>query len=189
MDEKRILLAMTGASGTPYGLRLAQILAERPDIELHLLISDHAVVVAKAECGKDLVALLPDNAVLHDVQDIGAGPASGSWRHHGMVVCPCSMSTLSGIVHGRADTLIFRAADVTLKERRPLILVPRETPLGRIHLQNMLQAHDAGALVLPPCPGFYHQPRDVQELVDQIVGRILDHLGLIHDVGPRWNGG
>ena len=123
---------------------------------------------------------------LHDVADIAAPPASGSWEHHGMVVCPCSMASLAAIAGGAGTNLLHRAADVTLKERRPLVLVPRETPLNEIHLKNMLRAHRAGAMIMPPCPGFYHRPETIDALVAGFVGRMLEQLGLDHDLYARW---
>lgn len=180
---------MTGASGTPYGIRLVEILSQDPNIETHVIISDNAARVGQIECGQNIASILPVNVLLHDNKDIGSGPASGSWPHHGMAICPCSMATLAGIAQGRSDNLILRAADVTLKERRPLVLVPRETPFSRIHLRNMLELHDAGAVILPPCPAFYLQPKTIADMIDQIVARILDHINIRHDVSRRWEGG
>ena len=123
-----------------------------------------------------------------DDEDRGARPASGSARTAGMVMCPCSMGTVAAIAHGTSRSLIERAADVTLKERRPLILVPRETPLSLVHLRNLVSATEAGAVVLPAAPGFYHRPTKVAELVDFVVQRVLDHLGLEIEIGKRWSG-
>ncbi|MEF2146095.1 MAG: UbiX family flavin prenyltransferase [Desulfovibrionaceae bacterium] len=184
--KKRIILAVTGASGSAYATALAGELGGRDDIELHLIISDAAREVMKRETGNSTVDLTGPACAAHKVSDIGAPPASGSWIHHGMIVCPCSMASLAAIANGMGNNLIHRAADVTLKENRPLILVPRETPLNEIHLRNMLQAKRAGATILPACPGFYHNPLSIADLVDHLAGRILDQLGISHQLSSRW---
>ncbi|MGE4293950.1 MAG: UbiX family flavin prenyltransferase [Desulfovibrio sp.] len=184
--KKRIILGVTGASGSPYAAALAAELGGRDDIELHLIISDAARQVMKLESGISTVDLTGPACASHHIGDIGAPPASGSWQHQGMIICPCSMTTLGNIANGTGHNLIHRAADVTLKERRPLILVPRETPLSEIHLRNMLRAHRAGATILPPCPGFYSGPLSISDLVAQIAGRVLDQLGIEHQLTPRW---
>lgn len=183
--RRRILLALTGASAMPYALALAEALGRHPHVELHGIISPGARLVLAHE-GPDEATLLPHFAVLHDPGDLAAPPASGSWRHEGMIICPCSMATLGAMVSGAGHHLVHRAADVTLKEGRPLILVPRETPLSEIHLRNLLRARRAGAIVMPPCPGFYHRPRTIADLTAAFAGRVLDQLGLSHDLGPRW---
>ena len=186
MNKKRIVLAVTGASGTIYALALARALADTPDVETHLVLSDAARRVIELETDFDEDALISRAAVLHRSNDIAAPPASGSWVHHGMVICPCSMATLSAVATGRADNLIHRAADVALKERRKLILVVRETPLSAIHLQNMLAADRAGAVILPACPGFYHRPATIEDLADHMAGKILDQLDIPHELYARW---
>jgi 4-hydroxy-3-polyprenylbenzoate decarboxylase len=189
-----IVLAITGASGAPYAVRLVEqlALAKRP---VSLIVSSHGWRLLGIEAGIADVAALRhrvgaaawDRAVtVFDDGDRGAAPASGSARTSGMVVCPCSMGTLAAIAQGTSRSLIERAADVTLKERRPLLLVPRETPLGIIHLENMLRVSRAGAVVMPAAPGFYHGPRGIYDLVDFIVARILDHLGVEHRLSGRW---
>jgi len=185
---RRIVLAMTGASGMPYGVRLLEVLSRTPEVETHLILSNAALKVLslESEIGPDELAGLAHRTYAQD--EVGAGPASGSWIHHGMAVCPCSMASLAAIANGLGSNLIHRAADVTLKEKRPLILVARETPLNRTHLKNMLAAHDAGCVIMPPSPGFYHRPRTIKDLTDQFVGRILDHLGIEHELGVRWKG-
>jgi 4-hydroxy-3-polyprenylbenzoate decarboxylase len=189
-----IVVAITGASGAPYAVRLVEqlALAERP---VSLIVSSHGWRLLGMEAGIADVAALRrrvgtarwDRAVtVFDDADRGAAPASGSARTSGMVVCPCSMGTLAAIAQGASRSLIERAADVTLKERRPLLLVPRETPVGIIHLENMLRVSRAGAVVMPAAPGFYHAPRGIDDLVDFMVARILDHLGVEHRLSGRW---
>jgi len=181
----RYILAITGASGMPYALKLIQELKKNSDLELHVIISGAARTILPMECQAwEKIINLADYTYNQD--QLSAPMASGSWLHQGMVVCPCSMATLAAIAHGLGNNLIHRAADVCLKENRPLILVPRETPLNGIHLQNMLKAQQAGAVILPPCPGFYHQPRTIDDLIDYIVSRIMDHLGIENDIVTRW---
>jgi 4-hydroxy-3-polyprenylbenzoate decarboxylase len=192
-----LVVAVTGASGAPYAVRLLQALAaaERP---VWLVVSSHGWRLLRTESGlADAPALRErvgaaawDRAItLFDDGDRGASPASGSARSSGMVVCPCSMGTLSAIAHGSSRSLVERAADVALKERRTLVLVPRETPLSEIHLENMLRVTRAGAVVMPAAPGFYHAPTRIEELVDFVVARVLDHLGVEHQLGARWSAG
>ena len=189
-----IVLAITGASGAPYAVRLLEALveAERP---VWLVVSSHGwrlldteVAVPRLDALRARVGAAGwDAFVTHfDDNDRGARPASGSARTAGMVVCPCSMGTVAAIATGASRSLVERAADVTLKERRPLIVVPRETPLSVIHLENLLTITRAGATVMPAAPGFYHQPASIDDLVDFVVARVLDHLGVEHDVSPRW---
>jgi len=192
-----VVLAITGASGAPYAVRLLAAL-----LELHvptwLIVSGHGWRLLRTESGiGDLAALrehvgpaaFDAHVRVFDDADRGAAPASGSARTGGMVVCPCSMGTVSAIAHGTSRSLVERAADVTLKERRRLLLVPRETPLSLIHLENLAQVTRAGATVIPAAPGFYHAPTSISDLVDFVVARILDHLDLEHAVGTRWSGG
>lgn len=183
---RRIILAATGASGMPYAVRLAQVLAATPDLELHLLLSDAAKTVLALESDITAAQLAALATRSYAPSQLDAGPASGSWRHDGMVVCPCSMASLAAIAHGLGTNLIHRAADVALKERRRLVLVPRETPLSTIHLANMLTAAQAGAVILPPSPGFYHQPTGIADLVDFVVARVLDALGVEHRLIRGW---
>ncbi len=190
-----VVLAMTGASGAPYAVRLLEVLAiER--LPVWLIVSGHGMRLLKEECRlADMAALARatggDWTSVREFQDAdrGALPASGSQKTAGMVICPCSMGTVSAIAQGSSRSLIERAADVTLKERRKLILVPRETPLSLVHLQNLTRVTEAGAIVLPAAPGFYHRPTRVEELVDFIVQRILDHLDLDIEIAQRWGGG
>lgn len=189
-----IVVAITGASGAPYAVRLIEALvaARQP---VWLVVSSHGWRLLHTESGiADLAALRErvggeawDRWVSwHDDTDRGAKPASGSARWAGMVICPCSMGTVSAIAVGASRSLVERAADVALKERRKLIVVPRETPYSAIHLENMLTLTRAGAIVMPASPGFYHRPARIEELVDFVVARILDQLGVAHDVGRRW---
>lgn len=185
-DSQRIILAVTGASGMPYALTLARALAAAPGVELSCIVSKAARTVLEIETDEGPNALAGLAARSWEQDDLAAPPASGSWPHAGMVVCPCSMASLAAIARGLGTNLIHRAADVCLKERRPLILAPRETPLSRVHLENMLAAHTAGAHIVPACPGFYHRPQTVQDLCDHLAGRILDLLGIPHDLCARW---
>ena len=189
-----IVLAITGASGAPYAVRLLEVLAKR-QTPVWLLVSAHGWRLLAEEAGIADEAGLKEatggdwsSVRLFDDKDRGAKPASGSVKTAGMVVCPCSMGTLAAIAHGTSRSLIERAADVVLKERRKLVLVPREMPLSLVHLRNMTLATEAGAIVLPAAPGFYHKPRQVGDLVDFVVQRILDHLGLEIDLTERWEG-
>jgi flavin prenyltransferase len=192
MTRLPVILAITGASGAPYGVRLLEVLATH-HVPTWLLVSGHGWRLLEEECGIEGEPALRkatggdwQSVTVFDDKDRGARPASGSARAAGMVVCPCSMGTVSAIAHGTSRSLIERAADVTLKERRPLILVPRETPLSLVHLRNLTLATEAGAIVLPAAPGFYHRPTKVAELVDFVVQRVLDHLGIEVDLVKRW---
>ena len=188
------VLAVTGASGAPYAVRLIEILAKHK-IPIQLILSDHGwrLIEAETEIGSrdELVAATGgDWSAITEFDDNnrGAAPASGSARAAGMVICPCSMGTVSAVACGTSRSLIERAADVTLKERRPLILVPRETPLSLVHLRNLTRVTECGATVLPAAPGFYHRPKQIADLVDFVVQRILDHMQLDVDLAPRWQG-
>jgi polyprenyl P-hydroxybenzoate/phenylacrylic acid decarboxylase-like protein len=189
MSKPRLVVAITGASGAIYGVRLLQALRATNACESHLVMSSSGVMTAQQELDlrrSDIEALAD---VVHNVRDIGATIASGSFRCAGMVVAPCSMKTLAGIAHGLADNLVTRAADVMLKERRRLVLVARETPLNLAHLRNMTSVTEMGGIIFPPVPAFYTRPRSLDELVDHTVGRLLDlfdlpHTGLVR----RWEG-
>jgi 4-hydroxy-3-polyprenylbenzoate decarboxylase len=189
---KQIVLAITGASGAVYARRLAQCILHA-GAHLHLVVSPHGHRLVTDELGLHrltpaaLVGEPAASATQHSYRDIGAPPASGSFRVDGMVICPCSSNTLSAVACGLADNLITRAAMVTLKETRRLILVPREMPLTQIELANMLRISQAGGIICPACPGFYMLPQAVEDLVDFVVGRVLDLLGLAHELNVRWN--
>lgn len=186
MEKKRIILAVTGASGTLYAAALAAELGGRDDVELHVIISEAARQVQALETDLAPDALTRGAKAVHAPEDIAAPPASGSWPHDGMVICPCSMATLSAVANGFGHNLIHRAADVALKEGKRLILVPRETPLSAIHLQNMLTASQAGAVVLPASPGFYNRPATLADLTGHLAGKILDQLDIPHTLFRRW---
>jgi 4-hydroxy-3-polyprenylbenzoate decarboxylase len=194
MADRPIVVAITGASGAPYAVRLLEALvaAER---EVQLIVSSHGLRLLQTETEIRSVAELRERVgavrwdryiTVFDDNDRGASPASGSALNAGMVICPCSMGTLSAIAVGASRSLVERAADVALKERRPLLLVPRETPLSAIHLENMLRVTRAGAIVMPASPGFYHRPSSIDDLVNFVVARVLDHLGVPHRLVSRW---
>jgi len=186
MTIRRILLAVTGASGPQYAMALARALSGRQDYELHLILSEAArkVIALEADFAPDELLALAHTA--YSEKDIAAGPASGSWRHAGMIVCPCSMASLAAIAQGLGTNLIHRAADVTLKEGKRLVLVTRETPLNLIHIKNMLAAKEAGASIVPASPGFYHKPKTIEDLVNHLAGRVLDQLDIEHNLFTRW---
>jgi len=180
--EREIIVGVTGASGMVYARRLLEIASRETTV--HLIISDCAHRIAELE-GIDLDGFA---AVYAENSNMAADVASGSFQVDGMAVVPCSTRSLAAIAHGLSDTLITRAADVCLKERRPCILLVREMPLSRIHLQNMLDADMAGATVMVASPPFYHRPATIDDLVDMVVARLLDHLGIPHTIGTRWEG-
>lgn len=189
-----IVFALTGASGAPYAVRLLEVLASN-HIPVWLIPSSHGMRLLREECAIDSVEGLRQatggdwtSVTVFPDDDRGALPASGSRRTSGMVICPCSMGTVAAIAGGTSRSLVERAADVTLKERRRLILVPRETPLSLVHLRNLVAVTEAGALIIPAAPGFYHRPTQVAELVDFIVQRILDHLDIDLSIARRWGG-
>ncbi len=194
--------AITGASGAAYGVRLLEVLV-RAGRTVHVVVSPAAAEVLRTELDRDVRPDRVDPAALlgpaadgldlsrvrpHHFRDFTAGIASGSFLTAGMAVCPCSMGTVAAIAHGNSGNLVHRAADVHLKERRKLVLVPRETPLGLIQLRNLTAVAEAGAVVLPAMPGFYTRPRTVADMVDFVVGRVCDQLGVPHELFRRWGG-
>jgi 4-hydroxy-3-polyprenylbenzoate decarboxylase len=199
MAADDLVLAMTGASGAPYGVRLLQVLLDAGRV-VHLVLSPAATQVLEQEMGRrvrldafrldDLLgegaADSPGKVCYHDYRDFRSGIASGSFLTAGMAICPCSMGTAAAVAHGLSQNLIHRAADVHLKERRRLVLVPRETPLGVVQLRNLTACAEAGAVVLPAMPAFYTRPRNLDDVVDFIVGRICDHLGVANHLLHRW---
>jgi len=182
----RYVIAVTGASGMLYARELFAYLGTRPDLEVHAVASEAGEQVLRLELGLTLQELAGPRVVRHGIKDFAAPLASGSFQHRGMVIIPCTMGSLGAIAQGLSRNLIHRAAEVTLKEKRPLILVVRETPLSQVHLKNMLAAAQAGATIFPAMPGFYQRPQDLTEMARNFGGRILDHLGLKHDLGKRW---
>jgi len=186
---QRLIVAITGASGVIYGVRLLEQLRALPGWDTHLVLSNAGVLTASEELGlkrADIEALAD---VVHSVKDIGAAVSSGSFRTAGMVIAPCSMKTLAGIAHGMADNLVSRAADVVLKERRRLVLLARETPLNLAHLRNMTAVTEMGGIVFPPVPAFYTRPGSLDEVVNHTVGRVLDLFDIEHrDLVQRWQG-
>jgi 4-hydroxy-3-polyprenylbenzoate decarboxylase len=187
-SSRRIVVAITGATGAIYGVRLLQQLAATPGVETHLVVSDAASLTLHQEVGmqrRDVEALAH---VVHRNRDVGASIASGSFQTDGMVVAPCSMKTLASVAHGLSDNLIARAADVVLKERRRLVLMVRETPFNLAHLRNMTAVTEMGGIVFPPLPSFYHRPASIEEMVDHTVARVIDLFGIEHSLAPRWAG-
>lgn len=185
---RRIIVGISGASGAIYGVRLLQALCEMSGVESHLVVSDAGWRNVVEEHGLQREAIEALAHHVHDVSDIGAAIASGSFQCNGMVVAPCSMRTLAAVAHGLSDNLITRAADVMLKERRQLVLMVRESPLHLVHLRNMVSVTEMGAIVCPPLPAFYLRPQSVSDIVDQSVARALDLLDLPHTLAPRWQG-
>jgi 4-hydroxy-3-polyprenylbenzoate decarboxylase len=185
---RRIIIAITGATGAVYGVRLLQHLQHIPGIETHLLISDAAVLTLHQETGLQRREVESFAHVVHKVRDIGASIASGSFQSDGMIIAPCSMKTLASVAHGLSDNLIARAADVVLKERRRLVLMVRETPFNLAHLRNMTAVTEMGGIIFPPLPSFYHNPQTIEQMVDHTVARVIDLFGIEHALAPRWAG-
>jgi len=181
----KIVIGFSGASGIIYGIRLLEIL-HSINIQTYLIISEWAKKNIEIETDKSLEYVKSLSSVNYDNFKLDASVSSGSFLHDGMVIVPCSMKSLSSIANGYDDTLISRAASVTLKESRKLIIVPRETPLSRIHLENMIKLQEAGAIILPAMPGFYHNPSTIDEIIDHLVGKILDQLKIEHYLFKRW---
>jgi flavin prenyltransferase len=189
-EKRRLIIGLSGASGAIYGIRLLEVLQGVPDVETHLVVSTAAAqtITLETDFTPAQVAALAD--VNYRFNDIAAAIASGSFKTDGMIVIPCSMKTLAGIAHSFSDNLLLRAADVVLKDRRRLVIVPRETPLHLGHLRLMLQLVEMGAVVAPPMPAFYHRPQDIDDIVNQTVNRLLDLMGveLPQDLFTRWQG-
>jgi 4-hydroxy-3-polyprenylbenzoate decarboxylase len=184
----KLVVALTGASGMPYASHLLKYLAGWDDIQVHCIMSRAARRVLELESFVNPSELEKLAHEVYDEKDIAAPPASGSWRHDGMIICPCSMSSLSAIAHGLGSNLIHRAADVCLKERRKLLLVTRETPLNMVHIENMAAVTRAGGTIMPASPGFYHGRTDMDGLTAFMVARICDHLHIDHQLMPQWQG-
>jgi 4-hydroxy-3-polyprenylbenzoate decarboxylase len=187
----RLLVGMSGASGVVHGVRLLEVLGAVPDVETHLVMTPAARETVGLETDREPKEVENLADVVHRFGDIAAGPSSGSFRLDAMIVVPCSMKTLAAIAYSLSDNLLVRAADVALKERRPLVLAPRETPLHLGHLRTMVRLAELGAVLAPPMPAFYHRPETVEEIVDQTVNRLLDllRIELPEDLFRRWRGG
>ena len=188
ISPRRVIVGISGASGAVYGARLLQALREIGNIESHLVVSDAGWRNLRHELDMDRASVEALADVVHDLANVGASIASGSFAAHGMVVAPCSMRTLAAVAHGLADNLLTRAADVVLKERRRLVLMVRESPLHLVHLRNMATVTEMGGIVCPPMPAFYQRPTSVGEIVDHSVARALDLLGIDNALAPRWQG-
>ena len=187
---KRLVIGIAGASGVIYAVRLLEVLRDVPNVETHLVLSDAARQTIGYETNFTVEKVMELADVQHSIKNIAASISSGSFRTMGMVVVPCSMKTLSGIAMSFSYNLLLRAADVTLKDRRPLVLLPRETPLHLGHLRLMVQVSEMGAILLPPMPAFYHRPKTVDDIINQTVNRVLDvlEIELEHDLFDRWAG-
>lgn len=183
----KIIVGITGASGSVYATRLIDVLIEK-QCEVHVVATNSGWQVLEYECGITKEDLKKKVSAIHDVDNIGASIASGSFKTDAMVILPCSMKTLGCIANGISDNLLIRAADVMLKENRPLLIVPRETPLNAIHLENMLKLSKIGVKIIPAAPGFYHKPQSLEDLIDMMVGKICDSLGIEHNLFTRWKG-
>jgi len=185
---KKIIVAITGASGAVYGVRLLQYLQATEGVQTHLTVSSAGLLTLRHELQMERAQLDGLAHQVHPAHDVGAQIASGSFQCDGMVIAPCSMRTLAAVAHGLSDNLVTRAADVMLKERRRLVLMVRETPLNLAHLRNMTSVTEMGGIIFPPVPSFYHQPASIDDMVNQTVGRVLDLLGLPQQGVPRWDG-
>ena len=188
MAAQRLIVGISGSSGPHYGVRLVEVLREHTETEIHLIVSGGARKTIEFELGRDPDEVIGLAHAVYDERNVAAAIASGTFVTAGMVVAPCSMKSLSAIANVTTDNLIARAADVCLKERRRLVLVTRETPLHAGHLRLMTQATEAGAVILPPVPGFYHHPRTIDDLIDHTVVKVLDQFGLHLDLIERWQG-
>jgi flavin prenyltransferase len=189
MQKKRLIIAITGATGAIYGIRMLQILKEQEEWETHFIISDAGVVSLKHELNMKRAEAANLADVTHNINEIAASIASGGFKTEGMIIAPCSMKTLSAVAHGFGDNLISRAADVVLKERRRLVLMPRETPLNLIQIRNMATVAEAGAIVFPPMPAFYSKSDSLSAMVNETVGRVLDMFGVnVEGLYEPWTG-
>ncbi|MCX7087378.1 MAG: UbiX family flavin prenyltransferase [Methylococcales bacterium] len=188
-QKKRLIIAMTGATGAVYGVRMLQVLREQSDWESHLVISSSGLVNLKHEMDISRATLYALADVVHGIDDIAASIASGSFKTEGIIIAPCSMKTLAAVAHGFGDNLISRGADVALKERRRVVLMPRETPLHLGHIRNMAAVTEMGGIIFPPMPVFYHKTNTIAAMVDETVGRVLDMFGVdVSNLYEPWNG-
>ena len=188
-NKKRLVIGITGASGSIFGVTALRILRELPDWETHLVITRSAALTMQTELKEDLGSILALADVVHKEDDIAASISSGSYQTEGMLIAPCSMKTVSGIANGFSDNLLLRAADVTIKERRPLVILPREAPLSAIHLKNLLVLAEIGVIIIPPAPAFYHNPETMEDVIRDIVGRSLKYFGICNEsLCKSWEG-
>ena len=183
-----LIVGITGASGVIYGIRLLEVLSTNKEVETHLIISEAGAKNIRYETNWELEQVKAMADFYYDIHDIGAKLASGSFKRDGMVIAPCSMKTLSAVANSYADNLLSRSADVTLRERKRLVLLARETPLHLGHLRNMEKLTEMGAVVFPPVPAFYYKPQTIQELIDHAIGKVLDIFDIKHNLFPRWSG-
>jgi len=183
-----LILGITGATGVVYGIRLLEVLSSMKDIETHLIISEAGAVNIKYETGWTIEDVKKLATYSYNVNDMGARLASGSFRRDGMIVAPCTVKTMSALANSYSENLLIRAGDVTLKEKKNLVLLVRETPLHIGHLRNMQMLAEMGATIMPPVPAFYHRPTTIQEIIDHTVGKVLDIFGLEHNIFTRWAG-
>ncbi len=186
MKKRKIIIGISGASGTIYGIRLLETLKNYSEIETHLIISDTAKEIIQYENSRNPDEVLRLADIVYPINELGAAISSGSFLSEGMIIAPCSIKSLSGIANSYNDNLLIKAADVCLKERRKLIIVLRETPLHLGHLELMTRVTRYGAILLPPMPSFYHNPKTIDDIVNQTVGKMLDNFGIIHNLFKRW---
>lgn len=183
-----LIVAITGATGVIYGIRLLEVLSSIRDIETHLIISEAGEVTIKYETNRSLDEIKALASFSYDIKDVGARLSSGSFKRDGMIVAPCTIKTMSALANSYTDNLIIRAGDVTLKERKKLVLLIRETPLHLGHIRNMERLSEMGAIIMPPVPAFYHRPKTIQDIVDHTVGKTLDLFDIKHKLFQRWSG-
>ena len=183
-----LIVAITGATGVIYGIRLLELLSANKEVETHLIISQAAELIIQSETDYKIQDIKSLADFVYDNNDIGACLASGSFKRDGMIIAPCTIKTMSALANSYADSLISRAGDVTLKERGKLILLVRETPLHLGHLRNMEKLAEIGAVILPPIPAFYNQPKTIEDIIDHTLGKVLDMLGVDHSISRRWSG-
>jgi 4-hydroxy-3-polyprenylbenzoate decarboxylase len=183
-----LVVGITGASGAIYGIRLLEVLSSTKNVETHLIVSDAAEAIIKYETGRSVQEAKELASFSYDIKDIGAQISSGSFRTDGMIVAPCTVKTMSAIANSYSENLLIRVGDVTLKERRRLLLLVRETPLHLGHLRSMERLCEMGAIIMPPAPAFYHKPQTIQDIVDHMVGKMLDIFGIEHTLFQRWPG-
>ena len=183
-----MIVGITGASGAVYGIRLLEVLSSVKNVETHLIVSEPAEAIIKYETGRSIEDVKQLASSSYDIRNMGGQISSGSFRTDGMIVAPCTVKTMSAIANSYSENLLIRAGDVTLKERRPLLLLVRETPLHLGHLRNMERLCEMGAIIMPPAPAFYHKPQTIQDIVDHTVGKMLDVFGIEHTLFQRWPG-